>query len=150
MEREAQIAQGSSPPPKLTSNTDIFQCSCDIDEETDSDTDNSQDTTTSPPILALLPIVTVKIQPTPRRFPCCPFNLGLTVDGIVRTKQGQHISVREPSTPQPSSFTPLNHERFHEHDRDKDEPSKPAYTPHLLQYNMNNLKIDSDDDGISV
>ena len=141
-EREAQIAQGSSPPPKLTSDTDIFQCSCDIDEETDSDTDEPQDTTINPPILALLPTITAKVLvPTPRRVPCCPFNLGLTVDGIVRTKQGQHISVREPTTPQPSSFTPLNHERSHEHDKDKDEPSKPTYTPHLLQYNMNNLKM---------
>ena len=83
LEREAQIAQGSSPPPKLTSDTDIFQCACELDEETDSDTDKSQDITTSPLILALLPIVTVKVQPTPRRFPCCPFDLGLTVDGIV-------------------------------------------------------------------
>jgi hypothetical protein len=95
----------------------------------------------SPPILALLPIVTAKVQPTPRRFPCCPFDLGRTVDGIVRTKQGQHISVREPNTPQSSSFTSLNPARSHDHDKDRDRPSKPTYTPHLLQYNMHNLKM---------
>jgi hypothetical protein len=104
----------------------------------------SLDITTTPPIspptLALIPIVTATVQPTPRRFPCCPFDLGLTVDGIIRTKQGQHISVRDNDT-SPSSFKPTTPARFQDHDIDRDTPPKPTYTSHLLKYNMHDLKM---------
>jgi hypothetical protein len=142
-EREEQIAQGSSPPPKLASDKDIF--SEFEEEETDDDTDKSLDLTTTPPISpptpSLIPIVTAILQPTPRRFPCCPFDLGLTVDGIIRTKQGQHISVKDPVTHKPSPFKPTTPTRHQDHDIDRETPSKPTHTSHLLKYNLHNLKM---------
>ncbi len=143
LEREEQIAQGSSPPPKLAQDKDIF--SEFEEEETDDDTDNSLDLTTTPPIspppLDFIPIVTVTVHPTPRRVPCCPFDLGLTVDGIIKTKQGQHIRMNDLVTQKDSPFQPTTPPRHQDHEIERGTPSKPTYTSRLLKYNLHNLKM---------
>jgi hypothetical protein len=136
--REEKNAQGSSPPPKLAQDKDIFS---EFEEKkTDDDKDKSLALTTTP-LISPPPLALATEHPTPRRVPCCPFNLGLTVDGIIKTKQGQHIRVNDKVTQKESPAQPITPPRQQDHEIEKDAPSKPTYTSHLLQYNLHNLNM---------
>ncbi len=66
---------------------------------------------------------------------------GLTVEGIIKTKQGQNIRVNDQVTQKDSPFQPTTPPRHQDHEIERGTPSKPTYTSHLLKYNLHNLKM---------
>jgi hypothetical protein len=104
--RERAISGGSSPPPKLPENnrfsgaliTELRTDAKPGDNRLQQNKDHHNH----------IPIVTVMWKPKPRRNTGCPFELGLIVDGAVRSKQGRLISARDlPPSPPCFFYTPL-------------------------------------------